>query len=125
MEEEWEDEQDTLPGEDPWGGLEDTCHEWGVHKDPDGWFLDKLVRRAMRLWQGEQIDGSALQWGVDEQGKLIQPREIQSFPNAVMAGWRYLTSLKSAPRYLRAPMHVSLENRSWNEFHESGRGWHC
>ena len=21
-------------------------------------------------------------------------------------------------------MHVSLENRSWNEFHESGRGWH-
>ena len=69
----------------------------------------------MRLWQGEQIDGSILQWGVDERGELIQPREIQAFPTAVMSGWRYSTSLKSTARYLRAPMHVRLENKSWRE----------
>ena len=107
------------------GAYTDTCHEWGVHKNPDMWFLDKLARRAMRLWRGEQIDGSFLLWGVDESGALIQPREILTYPTAVMAGWRFLTSLRSTPRYLRAPMHVSLDHRSWREFYDSGRGWHC
>ena len=121
----WEEEQGDNPYEDPWGGLADPCHWWGVHKDPDMWFLDKLARRAMRLWRGEQIDGSFLLWGVDESGALIQPREILTYPTAVMAGWRFLTSLRSTPRYLRAPMHVSLDHRSWREFYDSGRGWHC
>ena len=91
--------------------------------DPDYWFMNKLNRRAMRLWKGEQVDGAVLQWGLNDYGELIEPREILSLPAAVMAGWRYLLSLKSTPRYmrLRAPMHVTLENKSWQEFCESGR----
>ena len=37
--------------------------------------------------------------------------DVLERPEAVMAGFRYLTSLKSTPRSLRAPMHSSLFNK--------------
>ena len=91
-----------------------------LNSDPNKWLMDKVLVRAMRLWKGEQVDGSNLQWGPNK-WLDIEPRDILSLPTAVMAGWRYLTSLKSTPRYMRSPMHVSLESRSWYEFNESGR----
>ena len=94
-----------------------------LNADPDKWLMDKILLRAVRLWKGEQVDGSPLQWEIDQRWKDIEPREILSLPTAVMAGWRYLTSLKSTPRYMRAPMHVTLENKSWREFYESGNVW--
>ena len=96
-----------------------------LNEDPDEWLMDKVLLRAVRLWKGEQVDGSSSQWKIHEDLKDIEPVEILSLPTAVMAGWRYLTSLKSTPRYMRrrAPMHVTLENKSWREFYESGRVW--
>ena len=101
------------------------CEYDDLNEDPDEWLMDKVLLRAVRLWKGEQVDGSALQWKIHRELKDIEPVEILSLPTAVMAGWRYLTSLKSTPRYMRrrAPMHVTLENKSWREFYESGRVW--
>ena len=97
------------------------CGYDDLNLDPDKWLMDKVLLRAVRLWKGEQVDGSSLQWEINQRWKDIEPREILSLPTAVMAGWRYLTSLKSTPRYMRSSMHVSLESRSWYEFNESGR----
>ena len=97
------------------------CEYDDLNEDPDEWLMDKVLLRAVRLWKGEQVNGSSLQWKIHEDLKDIEPVEILSLPTAVMAGWRYLTSLKSTPRYMRSPMHVSLESRSWYEFNESGR----
>ena len=104
------------------------CEYDDLNEDPDEWLMDKVLLRAVRLWKGEQVDGSSLQWKIlhaNSTWKEIEPVEILSLPTAVMAGWRYLTSLKSTPRYMRrrAPMHVTLENKSWREFYESGRVW--
>lgn len=102
------------------------CEYDDLNEDPDEWLMDKVLLRAVRLWKGEQVDGSSLQWKIlHKEWKEIEPVEILSLPTAVMAGWRYLTSLKSTPRYMRrrAPMHVTLENKSWHEFYESGRVW--
>lgn len=102
------------------------CEYDDLNEDPDEWLMDKVLLRAVRLWKGEQVDGSSLQWKIlHKEWKEIEPVEILSLPTAVMAGWRYLTSLKSTPRYMRrrAPMHVTLENKSWREFYESGRVW--
>ena len=102
------------------------CEYDDLNEDPDEWLMDKVLMRAVRLWKGEQVDGSSLQWKIlHKEWKEIEPVEILSLPTAVMAGWRYLTSLKSTPRYMRrrAPMHVTLENKSWREFYESGRVW--
>ena len=102
------------------------CEYDDLNEDPDEWLMDKVLLRAVRLWKGEQVDGSSLQWKIlHKEWKEIEPVEILSLPTAVMAGWRYLTSLKSTPRYMRrrAPMHVTLENKSWREFYESGHVW--
>ena len=97
------------------------CEYDDLNEDPDEWLMDKVLLRAVRLW--EQVDGSALQWKIHRELKDIEPVEILSLPTAVMAGWRYLTSLKSTPRCMRrrAPMHVTLENKSGHEFYEAGR----
>ena len=98
-----EEMEDVFPQED----FDDDPYDL---MDPDYWFMNKLNRRAMRLWKGEQVDGSSLQWKIlHKEWKEIEPVEILSLPTAVMAGWRYLTSLKSTPRYMRrrAPMHVT------------------
>ena len=94
------------------------CDYDNLNADPDKWLMDKILLRAMRLWKGEQVDGSNLQWGPNK-WLDIEPRDILSLPTAVMAGWRYLTSFKSTPRYMRrcAPMHETLENKSWREFY--------
>ena len=79
-----------------------------VH-DPDTWFMNHVSYRAAYLWQGEQVDGSIFEWGSrhEELGELDAFEE----PGAVMAGYRYLTSLKSTPKRMRAPMHCSLFNK--------------
>ena len=79
-------------------------------QDPDTWFMNNVAHRAAYLWQGEQVDGSIFEWGSrhEENGGWNFAME---FPGAVMAGYRYLTSLKSSPRYMRAGMHSSLFNK--------------
>ena len=96
--------------------------------DTDYWFMGHVKTRATKLWQGEQVDGSMFIWGpgscgpplsnreyYDEPGdddeSLLGTTQVLELPEAVMAGYRYLTSLKSSPRYLRAPMHWSLFNK--------------
>ena len=78
--------------------------------DTDYWFMGFVQSRAMFLWQGEQVDGSMFVWGpeYDDLGSVF---DVLEMPGAVMAGFRYLTALKSTPRYLRAPMHPSLFNK--------------
>ena len=79
------------------------------NEDPDRWFMDRVMKRAVRLWKGEQVDGSVLEWGgLDANGYYERVIDILQSPCAVMAGYRYITSLKSTPRHLRAPMHESL-----------------
>ena len=46
--------------------------------------------------------------GLDANGYYERVIDILQSPCAVMAGYRYITSFKSTPRYLRAPMHESL-----------------
>lgn len=79
--------------------------------DTDYWFMGKVQSRAMFLWQGEQVDGSMFVWGpeYDDLGDIYH--DVLEMPGAVMAGFRYLTALKSTPRYLRASMHPSLFNK--------------
>ena len=68
--------------------------------------------RALRLWKGEQVDGTVLEpWEAEEDGFLLEHNFILALPSAVLAGWRYLTSLKSTPRFVRAPMYWSLFNK--------------
>ena len=89
--------------QDPWLPL------MTENEDPDRWFMDRVMKRAVRLWKGEQVDGSVLEWGgSDANGYYERVIDILQSPCAVMAGYRYITSLKSTPRHLRAPMHESL-----------------
>ena len=89
------------------------CGFWAdihLHEDPDKWYLELVQLRALRLWKGEQVDGTVMgPWGWPEFPD--EPKYILGLPSAVMAGWRYLTSLETAPRMLRAPMHWSLLNK--------------
>ena len=74
------------------------------------WYLELVQLRALRLWKGEQVDGTVMEpWGWPEFPD--EPKYILGLPSAVMAGWRYLTSLETAPRMLCAPMHWSLLNK--------------
>ena len=75
----------------------------------DDWFMALVARRATFLWQGEQVDGSAFVWG--SEADYLPTYAVLALPTAVMAGYRYLTSLKSSPRFMRAPMHWSLFNK--------------
>ena len=94
----------------------------------DHWFMGHIKSRAIHLWQGEQVDGTMFLWGpkprglalsyaeyYDEPGdddeSLLGTTQVLELPEAVMAGYRYLTSLKSSPRYMRAGMHSSLFNK--------------
>ena len=87
---------------------EDYPDPCDVAVDTDYWFMGRVALRAIYLWQGEQVDGSIFKWGRE---KVFRADDILELPGAVMAGYRYLTSLKSSPRYLRAPMHWSLFNK--------------
>ena len=49
-----------------------------LNEDPDEWLMDKVLLRAVRLWKGEQVDGSALQWKIHRELKDIEPVEILS-----------------------------------------------
>ena len=87
---------------------EDYPDPCDIAVDTDFWFMGRVAWRAIYLWQGEQVDGSIFKWGRE---KVFRADDILELPGAVMAGYRYLTSLKSSPRYLRAPMHWSLFNK--------------
>ena len=88
----------------PPDGLELPTEEDDINR----WFMRRVVGRAVRLWKGEQV-GDWKGVGCDAEGWYYpQYYDILSYPSAVMAGYRYITSFKSTPRYLRAPMHESL-----------------
>ena len=81
-----------------------------VH-DTDSWFLSHVQRHALYLWRGGQVDGSYFEWYAESKVLGSGYLDVLERPEAVMAGFRYLTSLKSTPRSLRAPMHSSLFNK--------------
>ena len=57
------------------------------NEDPDRWFMDRVMKRAVRLWKGEQVDGSVLEWGgLDANGYYERVIDILQSPCAVMAG---------------------------------------
>ena len=78
----------------------------------DSHFMDKLMLRAVCLWRGGQADGSEWEWKSEMDWQTYRwytyPKELMASRGAVMAGYRYITSFKSTPRYLRAPMHEDL-----------------
>ena len=78
----------------------------------DSWFMDQVMLRAVCLWRGGQADGSEWEWESDFDWSTItwftDTKELLASRGAVMAGYRYVTSFKSTPRYLRAPMHEDL-----------------
>ena len=75
--------------------------------DIDRWWMDQVENRAVMLWRGEQVDGQLFEWYRDDEGFKVY-NEIFGMETAVMAGYRYLTSLKSTPRQLRTRMHERL-----------------
>ena len=75
--------------------------------DIDRWWMDQVENRAVMLWRGEQVDGQLFEWYRDDAGFKVYS-EIFGMETAVMAGYRYLTSLKSTPRQLRTRMHERL-----------------
>ena len=75
--------------------------------DIDRWWMDQVENRAIMLWRGEQVDGQLFEWYRDDEGFKVYS-EIFGMATAVMAGYRYLTSLKSTPRQLRTRMHERL-----------------
>ena len=92
-----------------------------VRDHPEGtqnFMVTSIEFHAMRLWKGEQVDGTVLQsWAkiYREENILqgtIRADRITKFPTAVMAGYRYLTSVKSTPRCMRPQMHEDLFSRS-------------
>ena len=78
----------------------------------DSWFMDQVMLRAVCLWRGGQADGSEWEWKSEIDWRTYRwytyPKELMASRGAVMAGYRYITSFKSTPRYLRAPMHEDL-----------------
>ena len=103
-----------------WGDESHPDHQ-EVRDHPEGTqknMVSQIEFHAMRLWKGEQVDGTVMpSWArcFEEAGMTsgsVPARRILKWPGAVMAGWRYLTSLKSAPRYMRYPMHEDLFRRS-------------
>ena len=101
-------------------------HDWHPDHDevlhePDKYMLENIEFFAMRLWKGEQVDGTVLQsWAriykeeniTPAVGGTIRADRITKFPSAVMAGYRYITSFKSTPRCMRPLMHDDLFSRS-------------
>ena len=91
---------------------------WTDEDDPprpanlDSWFMDQVMNHAVRLWRGGQVDGSEWEWKSEMDRHTYRwytyPKELMASRGAVMAGYRYITSFKSTPRYLRAPMHEDL-----------------
>ena len=78
----------------------------------DSWFMDWVMLHAVCLWRGGQADGSEWEWKSEMDRHTYRwytyPKELMASRGAVMAGYRYITSFKSTPRYLRAPMHEDL-----------------
>ena len=78
----------------------------------DSWFMDGVMHQAVCLWRGGQADGSEWEWESEFDWGTItwftDTKELLASRGAVMAGYRYVTSFKSTPRYLRAPMHEDL-----------------
>ena len=95
---------------------------WTDEDDPprpanlDRWFMDQVMHHAVRLWRGGQVDGSVWEWESEFDDRQLwrkdswftEPKVLIASRDAVMAGYRYVTSFKSTPRYLRAPMHEDL-----------------
>ena len=101
---------------EPSDGLELPTEEDDISGRVNRWFMRRVVGRAVRLWKGEQVGEYYFDWkgvGCDAEGWYFpEYYDLLSYPSAVMAGYRYITSFKSTPRYLRAPMHPSLFRRS-------------
>ena len=63
LEEELEDDDDDWNGGDPehpdaeCDYYKDLYYKFGTFETPDKWFAYEVERRAMHLWQGEQVDG--------------------------------------------------------------------
>ena len=78
----------------------------------DSWFMKQVMLRAVCLWRGGQVDGSVWEWESEFDWRAFSwftdTKGLLASRDAVMAGYRYVTSFKSTPRYLRAPMHEDL-----------------
>lgn len=110
--------EDVTPDDDD---VRDLYGDLTFVTDPNKWFLREMVRRAAQLWRGEQVDGTVHdRWGLEDDGvpdgPPKHPTEVIRYSTAVMAGWRYLTSFKSTPQYVRPGMHDLLFIRSY-EYH--------
>ena len=90
------------------------CDHDEVLHQPEKYMLEHIEFFAMRLWKGEQVDGTVMQsWAriykeeniTPAVGGTIRADRITKFPSAVMAGYRYITSFKSTPRCMRPLMH--------------------
>ena len=100
---------------------DDDVRNQQIITDPNKWFMRDMVRRAAQLWRGEQVDGTVHdRWGLEDDGvpdgPPKHPKVVIRYSTAVMAGWRYLTSFKSTPQYVRPGMHDLLFTRS-DEYH--------
>ena len=88
----------------------------GKGRDLDRVWMMSMLSRAAKLWRGRQVDGSVWEWKRERDGVVYHSDNLE-METAVCAGWRYLTSLASTPRYLRTsvPMHPSLFARRYSD----------
>jgi len=100
-----------------WGWSdEDDENDFPRPANLDRWFMNQVMDHAVRLWRGGQVDGSVWEWESEFDARqfwrrdswVTDPKVLIASRDAVMAGYRYVTSFKSTPRYLRAPMHEDL-----------------
>ena len=103
-EKDWGQEQGTQ-------GLAWSSKDTYMVHNTDDWFISHVQQRALYLWRGGQVDGTYFEWYAEAEVLGRGYLDVLERPEAVMAGFRYLTSLKSTPRSLRAPMHSSLFNK--------------
>ena len=65
------------------------CGFWAdefLHEDPDNWYLELVQLRALRLWKGEQVDGTVMEpWGWPEFPD--EPKYILGLPRKCSDGW--------------------------------------
>ena len=105
--------------------LEELLYGWTDEEDPlRPANLDRLVygqgdapRRApLERGASRIVDGSVWEWESEFDARQLwrkdswftEPKVLIAPRDAVMAGYRYVTSFNSTPRYLRAPMHEDL-----------------
>ena len=98
LEEELEDDDDVWNGGDPehpdaeCDYYKDLYYKFSTFETPDKWFAYEVERRAMDLWQGEQVDGSTFKFDLYGVSAWTWPgaKYFMDTPSAVMAGYRYL-----------------------------------